>query len=129
VSRRPAVLAGALAACAAFAVVMLIGGDPGREAEQPVAPVAASQRDGLAVWARMGCGGCHRLAAARSRGAIGPSLDVALEDDTAESLRAKVLDDTVGGLMPTDYARRLHPGELHALVAFLLSTREGSRAP
>lgn len=84
---------------------------------------AASSTGGQAVFARMGCGGCHRLAAAGSTGEIGPDLDVALGSHTDESLRAQILSPAPGSLMPDDFGARLNEAELDALVAFLLGAR------
>jgi len=73
----------------------------------------------------MGCGGCHRLAAAGSNGPIGPSLDDALPHHTRDSLLAKIRDPGTGSVMPGDFARRMSPAQLRALVTFLLATRAG----
>ena len=76
----------------------------------------------------MGCGGCHRLAAARATGPIGPDLDERLPGHTAASLRAKIVDPgaTAPGdafaTMPGDFGERMTDAELDALVAFLLQT-------
>jgi len=77
------------------------------------------------VFAEMGCGSCHRLAAAGSNGPIGPSLDDALPRHTRASLLAKISDPGAGSLMPGDFARRMSPAQLQALVTFLLATRAG----
>ena len=53
------ILVGALAAAVTFGAVMLVSDKEGKEA----AP-ATTATAGLAVFHRMGCGSCHRLAAA-----------------------------------------------------------------
>jgi cytochrome c oxidase subunit 2 len=123
-SRLP-LLVGALAAALAFGAVTLAS-DDGAEEPEPgatVAAIPAGQQGGLAVYARMGCGGCHTLAAARSTGEIGPSLDAVLPGHMAASLRAKILNPTPGTAMPGNFGRRMSDAELDALVAFLLAAR------
>ena len=71
----------------------------------------------------MGCGSCHRLAAARAEGPIGPSLDETLESHTAESLRAKIVSPGEMSLMPQDFGQRMSDDDLDALVGFLLASR------
>jgi cytochrome c oxidase subunit 2 len=78
------------------------------------------------VFAAMGCGSCHTLAAAGSRGRIGPSLDEALAHHTAASLEAKISDPGPGSVMPQDFARRMSAGDLAALVGFLMAARDKS---
>jgi cytochrome c oxidase subunit II len=113
-------LAGLVAAAAAFAVATLaLGGDDGASAPPRAAPAAPS---GRAVFAAQGCGSCHRLAAAGSRGDVGPPLDQRLRGHTAASLR-RAITDPPPGAMPEDFARRMTTAELDALVAFLLASR------
>ena len=138
------VAAGVAVAAAVFAVVLLAtsggsGGDAGAAGAQGSAPgPAAAAATGSAptttgraaaagrlVFAEMGCGSCHRLAAAGSSGPIGPSLDDALPRHTRASLLAKIRDPGTGSVMPGDFARRMSPAQLQALVAFLLAARAG----
>jgi mono/diheme cytochrome c family protein len=111
--------AGLAAAAAAFAAVAATtdGGGEGRAA------AAAANADGLAVFARMGCGGCHTLAAANASGAVGPDLDTRLQYHTRESLVARITSPREGTAMPTDFAERMSDAELDALVDFLLAAR------
>jgi hypothetical protein len=93
--------AGLAAAAAAFAVVLLTTDDDAGDARAPEggqvaapapgAPLPEGLEGGLAVFTRMGCGGCHRLAAAQSSGPIGPDLDDRLPGHTRESLTAQIL--------------------------------------
>ena len=69
----------------------------------------------------MGCGSCHRLAAAGSDGPIGPDLDARLAAHTRDSLLDAIRSPPAAGAMPTDFAERMSPAELSALVGFLLS--------
>jgi len=138
------VAAGVAVAAAVFAVVLLAtsggsGGDArGAGAQGPAPAPAAAAATGSAptttgraaaagrlVFAEMGCGSCHRLAAAGSSGPIGPSLDDALPRHTRASLLAKIRDPGTGSPMPGDFARRMSPAQLQALVAFLLAARAG----
>ena len=116
------VLVGAAVAAATFAVVLTATrGD----AHAPAAPRAATVDHGRAVFAAMGCGSCHRLAAAGSAGQIGPVLDQVLGHHTRASLRAKITDPGLGTIMPGDFSRRLSGRDLDALLDFLLAARNG----
>ena len=111
-------LAAAVAAAVAFGAVMLLSAS-----EETESPRAAGGGAGLAVFNRMGCGSCHRLAAAGSSGPIGPSLDERLESHTAASLKATILAPAPGTAMPEDFGQRMSDDELDALVSFLLASR------
>ena len=127
------VAAGVAVAAAVFAVVLLAtsgGSATAADARAPAgAPATATlgreASAGRLVFAEMGCGSCHRLAAAGSNGPIGPSLDDALPHHTRASLLAKIRDPGTGSVMPGDFARRMSPAQLRALVTFLLATRAG----
>jgi mono/diheme cytochrome c family protein len=112
-------LVGVLAAVVAFGAVMLLSDGEGAY----TAPVGARASSGLAVFNRMGCGSCHRLAAARSSGPIGPNLDDRLESHTAVSLKAQILAPDQTGIMPSDFGERMTNAEIDALVGFLLVAR------
>jgi cytochrome c551/c552 len=125
--------AGLAAAALAFAVVALaVGIHAGSEGEdRAAAPTAGATRteheSGRAVFARMGCGSCHTLAAAGSTGQIGPNLDSRLARHTRASLIARITappSDPEGfSMMPTNFAGRMDARELDALVRFLLAAR------
>ena len=115
-------VAGLVAAVTAL-LLLSAGGD------EPPAASAPSGQTGQAVFARMGCGGCHTLAAASARGEIGPDLDARLPSHTAATLRARILDPPANedfAQMPADFGERMSDDELDALVAFLLASREAS---
>jgi cytochrome c1 len=126
--------AGAAAAAAAFAVVALTTGEgdgraPGSvegagAAAAPARLVPAGQAAGFEVFSRMGCGGCHRLAAAGSTGPIGPDLDLRLPNHDRESLTRAILAPPPTAAMPGDFGDRMSDQELDELVHFLLSVRE-----
>jgi mono/diheme cytochrome c family protein len=114
---RPLV-AGLVAAAVAFIAVALAtaGDDPaGKPAPRP--------SSGAALFASMGCGSCHRLAAAGSDAELGPSLDERLPDHTRASLRAAILRPPTAGMMPADFASRMSAAELDTLVTYLLAAR------
>jgi mono/diheme cytochrome c family protein len=126
--------AGCAAAAVAFAVVLLTTDDGGGEgrapgngqvaAPAPAEPLPEGSEAGLAVFTRMGCGGCHTLAAAGSTGPIGPDLDARLPTHTRESLTSVILSPPAGSPMPEDFGDRMSDAELTALVDFLLAVRE-----
>jgi mono/diheme cytochrome c family protein len=70
----------------------------------------------------MGCGSCHRLAAAGSTARLGPDLDKRLAAYTPEALRAVIVAPPPS-MMPTDFERRMTPRELDALVGWLVKAR------
>ncbi len=139
-SRRDVVplLAGLAAAAAVFAVVALFAGGGGNDRGR-TAPVGtrasgggatvpertgASVRRGAAVFAAMGCGSCHRLAAAGSSGPIGPDLDERVPAHTAASLRAFIVAPR-SEVMPNDFGERMTDAQLDDLVAYLLAVAGG----
>ena len=131
-----ALAAGAAVSVAAFALIAAIAGiGSGREAgtaagDAPGRAVAtADSQSGRMVFARMGCGSCHTLAAAGSRGEIGPDLDQRLPTHDRASLIAKItMTPPEGGgetfsAMPQNFGERMNAAELDALVDFLLAQR------
>ena len=122
---RDALVAGLAAAALAFGAVALgVGIDGGRD--DPRASAALEDRSGAAVFARMGCGSCHALAAAGSTGQMGPDLDSALEHHTRATLIAQITAPAGDGgfsAMPDDFASRMSSAELDSLVDFLLAQR------
>jgi cytochrome c551/c552 len=122
---RDALVAGLVAAALAFGAVALgVGIDGG--SDNPRASAAPEDGSGPAVFARMGCGSCHALAAAGSTGQMGPDLDTALEHHTRATLIAQITAPAGDGgfsAMPDDFASRMSSGELDSLVDFLLAQR------
>jgi mono/diheme cytochrome c family protein len=112
-----------------FAVARVAQEDEVRLARERAAATAASfgsSATGRALFARMACGSCHRLAAVGSQGGIGPDLDERLRDHTAKSLKATIVNPpSRSGFvqMPGDFGERMTDRELDALVGFLLSAR------
>ncbi len=86
-----------------------------------------------------GCSGCHTLAAASATGTVGPDLDTRLKADCALPASQKVRGTTLqkcietaitkpyaylpsgysAGIMPSNFAQRLTPAQIQALVNFL----------
>jgi hypothetical protein len=129
---RQALVAGLAAAALAFAAIALGAGiRDGSKSESVTAAAASGARtddqSGRVVFARMGCGSCHTLAAAGSRGQIGPNLDARLGPHTRASLIARITappsDPESFSMMPTDFGSRMNTRELDALVRFLLAAR------
>jgi cytochrome c oxidase subunit II len=129
---RDALLAGLAAAALAFGVVALGVGIDG-DADAPRAGAGQAADDsGRAVFARMGCGSCHTLAAAGSTGQFGPDLDSRLGNHTRATLIAQITAPASGGGfsgMPTDFGSRMSARELDSLVDFLLAAREAATSP
>jgi mono/diheme cytochrome c family protein len=122
---RDAVTAGLMATALAFAVVALGVGIEG-DTDAPPASAAKADDAGRAVFARMGCGSCHTLAAAGSSGQMGPDLDSRLGHHTRATLIAQITSPAGDGgfsVMPDDFGSRMDARELDALVRFLLSAR------
>lgn len=110
-----------------------LSGVVGDDDERPRADTAIRAADtieqGRAIFARMGCGSCHRLAAAGSSGTIGPNLDERLAGYTAGSLAERIVRRGSGGnftAMPDDFGDRMSDAELETLVRFLLAVRKRS---
>ena len=122
---RDALVAGLVAAALAFGAVALgVGIDGG--SDNPRASAASEDGSGRAIFARMGCGSCHALAAAGSTGQMGPDLDSALEHHTRATLIAQITAPAGDGgfsAMPDDFASRMSSAELDSLVDFLLAQR------
>lgn len=126
---------GALVAVAAFGLIAIVLGveeddEPGVgavRAPQP-APARTEIARGRELYARMACGSCHSLAAAGSRGQIGPDLSGVLGAYTRGSLVATIRNPPSDGgfdAMPRDFGSRMTAGELDALAAFLMAARDG----
>ena len=122
---RDALVAGLVAAALAFGAVALgVGIDDG--SDDPRASAAPEDGSGPAVFASMGCGSCHALAAAGSTGQMGPDLDSALEHHTRATLIAQITSPAGDGgvsAMPDNFASRMSSAELDSLVDFLLAQR------
>ena len=125
---RARLAAGLIAAGVAFSVLALTSGiGGGSEPARQDQTAAVGHNSGRAVFARMGCGSCHTLAAAGSRGELGPDLDERLPGHTRASLveritRGPAADGTFSP-MPDNFRDRLDDDELDALVDFLLAER------
>jgi mono/diheme cytochrome c family protein len=126
--------AAGLALVVAGAVLLALGG-PARggdgarsDATRPASATDGPAGPGRALFVRMGCGGCHMLAAGAGIGSVGPDLDASLPNYDAASLRAKIVDPYPAGpptgflAMPQDFGRRMNARQVDELVDFLLAT-------
>ena len=90
----------------------------------------ATAAQGEQVFTAQGCGSCHTLAAANASGTVGPDLGK-LKKANAAFVRQSIVDPSAeveqgfpDGVMPTDFGDKLSPGELDALVKYLLESQE-----
>jgi mono/diheme cytochrome c family protein len=105
------------------AYVGMYAGVPG------AAPPKVPGGPGAQVFANNGCGGCHTLAAAKSGGTVGPTLDEVLPGQSAAMIEQDVAEPNASiakgfppNVMPADYAQSLTPKELEDLVQYLLQS-------
>lgn len=105
--RLAAITGAAAAALASAALAPGCGAGP-----RPADP--ATVKAGARVFREAGCGTCHTLSAAGSRGRVGPSLD--RRRFRADAIAARVRDG--GGGMPA-FAGRLSDEEIDAVGAFV----------
>jgi len=131
---RATILAAGGLACAgaAMTIAAFAGGGSSDDPEPaPAGAPARATRAGLDVWIEHGCGSCHTFKPANSNAPIGPDLQFTLDgksrDYVTESIvlpNAKAAAGHTVGSMPEDYAQRISPQDLDALVDFLM---EGAR--
>jgi mono/diheme cytochrome c family protein len=88
--------------------------------------------EGKQLFADNGCGSCHTLSAAGSSGTIGPDLDQALQGKPAGFIHQSIVDPNAqvakgyaANTMPQTFGEQMSPGELDALVAFLMASAGG----
>ncbi len=110
------------------AYVGMYAGVPG------AAPPQVPGGPGAQVFANNGCGGCHTLAAAKSGGVTGPSLDEVLPGQTLTMIHEDIVDpnkDIAKGyppnVMPADYEQILSSKELEDLVQYLFEETSGGK--
>jgi cytochrome c oxidase subunit 2 len=97
----------------------------------------SSSAAGLSVFNSYGCSGCHTLTAAKATGTVGPNLDklVAYAKQANQPLESFVHESIVNpdayiqpgypkGVMPPDFAQKLNPGQLAAVVTFLVQSAQ-----
>jgi cytochrome c oxidase subunit 2 len=119
--RATTLAAGGLACAGAAMTIAAFAG--GGHAAPPPRP--ATHDRGLDVWIANGCGGCHTLAKANANGPIGPNLTLALRGESKDFIMRSIvlpgaeLAPNYGDMMPPDYAQRIGPDDLRALVDFL----------
>jgi cytochrome c553 len=115
---------GAALLVAAFATA---GGarEPGHAGRIQRVNAADRPPPGLEVWAAQGCGSCHAFRPANATGGLAPDLTTSLQGRGEAYIRTSIvapsaeLAPNYGDMMPPDFAKRIAPGDLDALVAFL----------
>jgi mono/diheme cytochrome c family protein len=117
VDRVLAVLTGV---AAAFAVAVLLIGPELIGARDSGAATYGAARSGQAVFASAGCGGCHTLEAAGSRGTTGPNLDQL--KPSAATVATVVRSGA--GVMPS-FAGRLSAGDIQAVARYVAANAGG----
>lgn len=125
--RATTVAAGGLA-CAGVAMTIAAFAGDGPNAPAPAAaPARAQDSAGLRVFVAQGCGSCHTFAPANSHSPIGPDLTRSLRGESRDYVTESIVlpnarggFGTTPGLMPEDYAQRIAPRDLDALVTFLM---------
>jgi mono/diheme cytochrome c family protein len=80
-------------------------------------PANANAAAGAKVFAQVGCGGCHTLAAANAHGQLGPNLDTA--KPSFDLVRRQVEDG--GSSMPA-FKGQLTPAQIRDVAAFVASS-------
>jgi mono/diheme cytochrome c family protein len=125
----PAVAGALVVAAAGMGALALSGGGDERPAQRAAlraesTPAPASR--GRAVWAEQGCGSCHTFEPANATGTFGPDLQLSLSGTDAAYIRRSIVEPSAAsaagfsaGMMPEDYAQRMSPAELEALVRFI----------
>jgi mono/diheme cytochrome c family protein len=124
---RAAVIAAGGLACAGAA--MTIAAFSGGGSDPPAADQAAATgpRDGLTVWIEQGCGSCHTFEPAGAHMPMGPDLQQSLRGTPRAYVRESIVSPSKTaspgwgtGAMPEDYAQRIAPADLDALVDFIV---------
>lgn len=102
------------------AVALLAAGCGDEDGARKQGAALGDRAAGERLFAASGCGGCHTLVAARSRGRTGPDLDAAAPSaaEVLAQLRAP------GGLMPS-FAGELSEREMRDLAAFVDGATSG----
>jgi cytochrome c oxidase subunit 2 len=90
------------------------------------APTQGGGSDGKTVFTSAGCGGCHALADAGTRGGVGPNLDETLRGKDEAYVERGIVDPEAElaagfqtGIMPNTYRDTLKAEEVDALVQYL----------
>jgi mono/diheme cytochrome c family protein len=116
----------------ADAVAAYVASVAGNPAAAPPSGGKVTATAGKDIFAAAGCSSCHTFTPAASKGTVGPDLDQLpaeakragkpLEAFTHESIvtpDAYVEPGYQKGVMPTDFATKLSPAQIDALVKFL----------
>jgi mono/diheme cytochrome c family protein len=99
------------------AFVALCAGESGVPQCSPSSGTTISATNGKAIFLAAGCGGCHTLGDAGTRGTVGPNLDQA---KPTKSLVVKQVTEGKGA-MPS-FKQRLTPKQIDALADYVASS-------
>jgi mono/diheme cytochrome c family protein len=102
-------------------VVLALSGCGGSKEDSSSPSSSTSSLPGAKVFADAGCGGCHTLAAAESKGTTGPNLDELRPD--AQRVQRQVRNGGVG--MPS-FAKRLTETEISQVAEFVSESTRSS---
>ena len=130
--------AAALAVVGAALVIAALATAGGGDDDEPGPSAGRVQAEGTtgepprgqAVFAEQGCGSATTFGPANATGVIAPDLTTSLDGRSEAYIRTSIVAPSAdvapnyGDMMPPDYAKRIAPAELDALVAFLAA---GSR--
>jgi mono/diheme cytochrome c family protein len=102
-------------------VLLVVAGCGGKKSDSASGTANTTSLPGAKVFASAGCGGCHTLAAAKSKGTVGPNLDQ-LKPDT-QTVSRQVRNGGVG--MPS-FRKKLSEAQINQVAAFVsASTASG----
>jgi mono/diheme cytochrome c family protein len=101
--------------------VLALSGCGGSKEDSSSPSSSTSSLPGAKVFADAGCGGCHTLAAAESKGTTGPNLDELRPD--AQRVQRQVRNGGVG--MPS-FAKRLTETEISQVAEFVSESTRSS---
>lgn len=94
---------------------------------EPEGESASGESSGGQLFATLGCGSCHTLAAAGTTGTTGPNLTESLApDDNTQGIEVMIVEpnsEVVEGyppnVMPQNYGQQLSREEVHQLAEYL----------
>jgi mono/diheme cytochrome c family protein len=110
-----------LRALALLALVLLTVSGCGGKKDESSSSASTSALPGAKVFASAGCGGCHTLAAAKSKGQVGPNLDQLRPDQ--QTVERQVRNGGVG--MPS-FRKKLSEIEISQVAEFVSRSTQSS---
>jgi cytochrome c oxidase subunit 2 len=100
-----------------------------KKGAQPAASTGGGKPDGKAIFtsSAAGCGNCHTLADAATKGRVGPDLGKVLGGKSADFIHESIVDPNAEiaagyqpNVMPQNFEQKLSKEQIDALVAYLL---------